>query len=262
MSNFVENNTTEQGGQPEQTQQIQEIYDGTIVSFSRVYTPHHWEYFFSLAYPEIQHASNLVLVKQQTHIVYPAIHEIFTAFNLTAPHNVKVVILGQDPYPNVILGTNIPTAHGLSFSTRKGAPIPRSLQTIFKEIERTYPSATFANGDLTQWANQGVLMLNSCLTVNKEVPGSHEGIWNPFIKKVIDYVCYCNPKTIFVLWGKPAQKLGTAIIPSGKTTLMAGHPSPLNRKKDFMGCNHFVQINEILTQNGDHPIDWSIYETI
>jgi len=239
-----------------------EIKENTTDLKQKYNIPQNWVPFFSTVEDEINHAMRFVNIQQQTNIVFPLNNEIFNAFNFTQPNNVKVVLIGMDPYPSFIPNTTIPVAYGLSFSTRAGAPIPRSLQNVFKEVSRTYPTASFANGDLSQWARQGVLMLNACLTVNKGSSGSHGGIWNPFLKKVIEYICQINPKVIFVLWGADAKKIGTAVIPSGKTMLVSGHPSPLNRRQDFIGNNHFVQINEILISQGHYPIDWSIYESI
>jgi len=135
------------------------------------------------------------------------------------------------------------------------------LQNIYKEIERTHDKFQYCSANLSQWAEQGVLLLNTCLTVNEGSPDSHKGIWSPFIKKIIQHICTINPKVLFVLWGSKAQEVGSQIIPDGKKRLISGHPSPLNRKNDFIGNNHFILINEYLSSIGESKIDWSIYPT-
>jgi uracil-DNA glycosylase len=233
----------------------------TIASYVLTMPPKNWEHIFKQCTPEIEHASACVEnEKLNGHICVPLFYEVFNVFNFISPEKVRVVIFGQDPYYTLIPNTNIPIAHGLSFSVRKGTAVPVSLRNIFKEIKRIYPTCVFNSGELTQWVNQGVLMLNACLTVNLGYPGSHKSIWGPFIKKIIAYLCEVNPKIIFVLWGNEAQKLAENLNIEGKIQLKGPHPAA--RGAAFSGCNHFVEINNILESRGEPKIDWSIYEEI
>ena len=218
-----------------------------------------WEEFFISCENDI-YTRSVIIASQQMKgaTVLPYYDEVFTAFHLTQPTDVKVVIFGQDPYATLINGKSV--GHGLAFSTREEFQVPRSLINIYSEIKRCYPESTFANGNLTQWAHQGVLLLNISLTVNKGEPGSHDELWVPFIKKVVEYICSINPGTIFVLWGAPAKKIGEKIIPSGKTKLIAPHPVAYGNK--FAGNMHFKEINDILKGRGDRLIDWSIYPSL
>jgi uracil-DNA glycosylase len=181
--------------------------------------------------------------------IYPKKEEIFNALNYCPPNRVKVVIIGQDPYHNG-------SAHGFSFSAKNGL-IPKSLQNIFKELRDEYNSfSSPPNGNLEQWEDEGVLLLNSVLTVTEGTPKSHLKFgWLNFVSKIIE--CLDTNRTVlFLAWGADAKKLCSSIIKNNKI-LFAGHPSPINTGNPFVGCNHFKQVNEILMANGHFPIRWN-----
>ncbi len=226
----------------------------TIHSYIRENIPLGWEQIFNYTDIEIGHASNLVENEERKgNISLPHYSDVFNTFNHIRPEQVKVVILGQDPYADFIPGTRLSVAHGLSFSVREGSTIPRSLKVIFKEI-------SFANGDLTQYVAQGVLMLNSSLTVNYKSPLSHKKIWIPFLKKIIEYLCEMNKNIIFVLLGSASLKIGEELIKSGIHKLTADHPVAM-KSPGFAGCGIFLAVNERLKVLGEREIDWSIYPT-
>lgn len=194
--------------------------------------------------------------------ILPLRKDIFRAFHLTALSEVRVVILGQDPYHSVING--VPKANGMSFSVTRGTPIPPSLRNIFIELAREIPNFNKPeHGDLSAWARQGVLMLNTCLTVNPGTAGSHGNIWNGFITRILMAIEQANPRAIFVLWGSKAQFIKKYI--SNKSTILEStHPSPFSANKStnnnvaFFGCDHFIEINKILLGLGQRPIDWNL----
>lgn len=184
-------------------------------------------------------------------IIYPKGSEIFNAFNNTDINNVKVVIIGQDPYHGE------GQAHGLSFSVRKGVQLPPSLMNIYKELEQEFECKMPNCGDLTNWAKQGVLLLNATLTVEKARAGSHQGKgWEEFTDKVIRAVNENCDNVVFLLWGSYAQKKGSFIDKNKHLVLQAPHPSPLSAYRGFLGCGHFKKANEYLTSHGKQPIDW------
>ena len=195
----------------------------------------------------------LLAQKQAGKTVFPAGGEIFNAFAHTPLERVKVVILGQDPYHGP------GQAHGLCFSVRPGVPVPPSLQNIFKEIrdELGYPIP--AHGDLTSWADQGVLLLNSVLSVEAGRAASHQGKgWEQFTDEVIDVVNREREGVVFMLWGSYAQRKGSIIDRQRHCVLTAPHPSPLSAHRGFFGCGHFVKANEYLESRGQEPIDWRL----
>jgi uracil-DNA glycosylase len=176
---------------------------------------------------------------------------IFNAFWQTPFNKVKVVILGQDPYHNP------GQAHGLSFSVPEGTPVPPSLQNIYKEIADDIGGTPPASGDLTHWANQGVLLLNAALTVRQNEPASHAKIgWTAFTDAVITTLSEQREGLIFLLWGKFAQDKQQLIDETKHVVLKAAHPSPLSAYKGFLGCKHFSKVNEILVARGQSPIQW------
>lgn len=189
-------------------------------------------------------------------VIYPSGPLIFNAFNTTDLKDVKVVIIGQDPYH----GPN--QAHGLSFSVQKGIKPPPSLINIYKEIEADLGMKMPRNyGDLTQWAQQGVLMLNASLTVRANQPNSHSGIgWQIFTDAVINILNKEKKNLVFMLWGNFAKEKGAHIDESKHLVLRATHPSPFAADKGFFGCKHFSKANEYLMQFGIDPIDWMIKE--
>lgn len=185
-------------------------------------------------------------------IIYPKGGEIFNALNHTALQDVKVVILGQDPYH----GPN--QAHGLSFSVRKGIPKPPSLVNIYKEIERDLGVKMPAHGDLTGWATQGVLLLNATLTVQQATAGSHQRRgWEEFTDAVIRAVNEQDRPVVFMLWGSYAQKKGAFIDRTRHLVLESVHPSPLSAHRGFLGCGHFSKANAYLESHGLAPIVWN-----
>jgi uracil-DNA glycosylase len=190
---------------------------------------------------------------QSRTIVFPPEELIFNALNTCPLDNVKVVIIGQDPYHGE------GQAMGLSFSVPYGVDIPASLVNIYSELESDIPDFKKPNhGNLTHWANQGVLLLNAVLTVKKASADSHAGKgWEQFTDRVIKIINEKQSKVIFMLWGKKAQVKAKLINDKVHTILTAGHPSPYSATY-FFGCKHFSKANEILNQNGITPIDWEL----
>lgn len=187
------------------------------------------------------------------HRVFPPINEIYNAFKLTPLDDIKVVIIGQDPYHE--LGQ----AHGLAFSVRDGVKLPPSLKNIYKEIEREFGYKMGNSGDLTRWARQGVLLLNSSLTVIEGMPASHKGYgWEIFTKEVVKLVNEKLNGVVFLLWGRHAQEYEKFIDKNKHHILKTTHPSPLSVMYGFEGCGHFKQTNELLIKEGKTPIDWRI----
>jgi uracil-DNA glycosylase len=192
--------------------------------------------------------------KSSKQVVYPPGPLIFNAFNLTDLDQVKVVIIGQDPYH----GPN--QAHGLSFSVQKGIPAPPSLMNIYKEIQNDLGITNLkTKGDLTYWAKQGVLLVNATLTVRANQPNSHAGIgWQRFTDKVIQVLNEQCEHLVFMLWGNFAKEKGMHIDTKKHLILKAAHPSPFSADKGFFGCKHFSKTNEYLIKFGKSPIDWMI----
>lgn len=183
--------------------------------------------------------------------VYPPRSDIFNALNTTPFDDVKVVIIGQDPYHGE------GQAHGLAFSVRPGVRVPPSLRNIYKELDATFGAASRANGDLTSWARQGVLLLNATLTVRRDKAGSHQNRgWEKFTNAVIHAVNDRHEHVVFMLWGSYAQKKGAFIDRAKHLVLEAPHPSPLSAHRGFLGCGHFRMANEYLRRHGRVPIDW------
>lgn len=193
----------------------------------------------------------LLQEKQSGAVVYPKGDEIFNAMNTTPLDKVRVVILGQDPYHGP------GQAHGLSFSVQEGVALPPSLQNIYKEIAAEYGCAMPRSGDLTRWAEQGVLLLNATLTVRQAQAGSHQNKgWEEFTDAVIRIVNDQCRHVVFMLWGSYAQKKGAFIDRSNHLVLTAPHPSPLSAHRGFLGCGHFKKANEYLVAQGTEPVRW------
>ena len=194
-------------------------------------------------------------VKQEysKNVVYPPAEDIFNAFHTTALKDVKVLLLGQDPYHNV------GQAHGMSFSVPPGQDIPPSLQNIYKELEADCGCYIPNNGYLKKWADQGVLLLNTVLTVRAHQANSHQGKgWEQFTDAVIREVNKIDRPIVYFLWGRPAQSKSSMLNNPKHLILKAPHPSPLSAYRGFFGCKHFSQANEFLQANGIDPIDWQI----
>lgn len=186
-------------------------------------------------------------------VVYPPADEIFNAFHFTPLSKVKVLLLGQDPYHNVN------QAHGLSFSVKPGNEIPPSLQNIYKELQDDLGCYVPNNGYLKKWADQGVLLLNTVLTVRAHQANSHQNQgWEMFTDAVIQAVNAQDRPIVYLLWGAPAGKKAAMLNNPKHLVLKAPHPSPLSAYRGFFGCKHFSKCNEFLEQNGIEPIDWQI----
>ncbi len=185
--------------------------------------------------------------------IYPPGSLIFNSFKQTPFSNVKVVIIGQDPYHNP------GQAHGLSFSVPDGIAKPPSLLNIFKELKNDLGIPVPQNGNLTKWASQGVLLLNASLTVRQNEPGSHAQIgWLQFTDQVIKKISDEKEGIVFLLWGKFAQEKQTLIDETKHFVLKAAHPSPLSANNGFFGCRHFSKTNELLMKQHKIPVDWKI----
>ncbi|MCR5272909.1 MAG: uracil-DNA glycosylase [Lachnospiraceae bacterium] len=187
------------------------------------------------------------------HIIYPPSEDIFNALHFTPLKEVKVVIIGQDPYHNEH------QAHGLSFSVLPGEEAPPSLKNIYSELNSELGLYIPNNGYLKKWADQGVLLLNTVLTVRAHTPQSHKGKgWEYFTDAVIRAVNNEDRPIVFMLWGKDARDKAKMLNNKNHLILEAPHPSPLSAYRGFFGCGHFVKANEFLEANGEKPIDWQI----
>lgn len=209
-----------------------------------------WEEFQKPYFRELR--TFLQEEKQAGKTIYPPGPLIFNAFNTTSFDNVKVVILGQDPYHGP------GQAHGLSFSVPNGVKPPPSLANIFKELQTDLRLPIPTSGNLTHWAQQGVLLLNAILTVQANSPASHQNHgWEEFTHAVISTISKEKKGVVFLLWGRFAQEKSALIDERKHYILKSAHPSPFSATK-FFGCRHFSQTNDILAQNGQTPIDWRI----
>jgi len=185
--------------------------------------------------------------------IYPAGKNIFRALNSTPPQEVRVVILGQDPYHGP------GQAHGLSFSVEKHCPIPPSLRNIFQEIDDDLGLGVPQHGCLLSWAEQGVLLLNTVLTVEASAPGSHQGKgWEQFTDRVVEVVDEVASPSVFMLWGAHAKKKATTINQNKHAVLVAPHPSPLSAHRGFFGCKHFSMANQFLREHGRREVSWAL----
>lgn len=190
----------------------------------------------------------------KTKTIYPSPEKVFKALNLVKFDDVKVVIIGQDPYHNPN------QAHGLSFSVEKDIAIPPSLQNIYKELQSDIGCYIPNNGNLTKWAKQGILLLNSVLTVEKNKPNSHKNKgWEQITSKVVELLNRRDEPVIFLLWGNNAKTIGKNIDTSKHYVLTAVHPSPMSANQGgWFGCRHFSKCNDILKSLGKDEIDWQI----
>lgn len=185
--------------------------------------------------------------------VFPPANEVFNALNLTPLSQVKAVIIGQDPYHDV------GQAHGLCFSVKPGVKVPPSLVNIYKELHDDLGCTIPEDGYLVKWATQGVLMLNTVLTVNAHDANSHKGYgWEKFTDAIISKVNEEDRPIVFLLWGAPAQKKKKLLNNPKHLILEAPHPSPLSVYRGFWGCKHFSKTNDFLVNNGIEPIDWQL----
>jgi len=191
---------------------------------------------------------------RRTHAVFPVQNEVFAALSLTPLESVRCVILGQDPYHGP------GQAHGLAFSVPEGVKIPPSLRNIYKELHSDIAGfAIPAHGNLTSWAQQGVLLLNTVLTVEQGKAHSHARLgWETFTEAVIAAVNSATEHTVFMLWGGHAQRKGACVDSNRHCVLTAPHPSPLSAHKGFLGCGHFSQANHYLQQHNKTAINWQV----
>ena len=226
-------------------------------SLNKIQLDESWKYNLTefLLSPKMDALRDFLLQeKQQNKVIYPPSSLIFNALNTTPLDQVKVVIIGQDPYH----GPN--QAHGLSFSVQRGVALPPSLRNIFHELHTDLGVPIPRHGDLTHWAEQGVLLLNSVLTVEAGQPTSHQKQgWEDFTDHVIDVLNQQREHIVFILWGAYAQRKGQRIDPNKHLILKAAHPSPLAANRGgFFGCKVFSKSNNYLKQNGIEPIDWQL----
>lgn len=201
--------------------------------------------------PYFKQLTNFVKSEYQTQTIFPKGKDIFNAFNLCPFNSVKVVIIGQDPYHGP------EQAHGLCFSVKQGVTFPPSLRNIFKEINNDLGIAVPTSGDLSRWAEQGVLLINATLTVRAHMAGSHQNKgWETFTDAVIKIVSEQKQHVAFLLWGAYAQKKGQVIDQSKHLVLESVHPSPLSASRGFFGNHHFSKTNNFLEKNELAPINW------
>ena len=203
--------------------------------------------------PYFQDLKRFLVEEKKVYSVFPQGGHIFEAFNRTPFEKVKVVILGQDPYHGA------GQAHGLCFSVPAGTAFPPSLQNIFRELQTDTGVAYPTKGDLSFWADQGVLLLNATLTVRANTAGSHQGKgWETFTNAVIKKLSEERSGIVFLLWGNYARDKKSLIDLNKHFILEAPHPSPLSVYRGFYGSKHFTKANQILTENGSKPIDWRV----
>lgn len=185
--------------------------------------------------------------------IFPPMNKIFNAFNLTPFTNIKIVLVGQDPYH----GEN--QANGLSFSVEENIKVPPSLQNIFRELFTDLRLTSPQNGNLEKWAKQGVLLLNSSLTVEKGLPGSHQGKgWEKFTDEVLKIINNKKQNVVFILWGKKAQEKGHFLDRQRHLILKSPHPSPFSAHSGFFGSKPFSKANNYLIEKGIEPINWQL----
>ena len=203
------------------------------------------------AKPYYQNLREILKREYATQRVYPPMHDIFNALRYTSFADTKVVIIGQDPYHGA------GQAHGLCFSVKTGVMPPPSLKNMFKELQTDVGKPTPPTGELTDWARQGVLLLNTVLTVREGQPTSHKDIgWETFTDRVIAELNRKQTPVVFLLWGAHAQRKAQVITNPIHVKLATVHPSPLSASRGFFGCRHFSKTNTILQQNGMTPINW------
>jgi len=217
--------------------------------------PNDWFYYLKsvMTSPQFHSLKSFIIQEREKYTIFPPKEDIFRAFIETPFDNVKVVILGQDPYH----GRG--QAHGLAFSVKKGVPIPPSLQNIFIELQNDLGIEPPHHGDLTQWANRGVLLLNTVLTVREGQAHSHRGKgWELFTDEVIRTISREKNGVVFILWGRPAGEKRNLIDGSKHLILQAPHPSPLSAFRGFFGSAPFSKTNRYLESVGKTPINWKI----
>lgn len=208
------------------------------------------DYFASEPYQQLR---AFLAQEYRTHTVYPNMYDIFNALKYTSFADTKAVILGQDPYHGP------GQAHGLCFSVQKGVEPPPSLKNIFSELHDDIGMPIPQHGELTRWARQGVLLLNTVLTVREHMPNSHKGKgWEGFTDRVIELLNEKQTPIVFLLWGANARNKAKIVTNPIHIKLEAPHPSPLSAYNGFFGCRHFSKTNDALLKSGQTPIDWRL----
>lgn len=230
---------------------IQKYIGADMINFEN-----EWDSLLADEFPKeyYQTLRKFLIKEYKTRTVYPGMYDIFNALRYTSYSDVKVVIIGQDPYH----GPN--QAHGLSFSVKKGIEPPPSLKNIFKEIyDELGTDNSGKHGELTNWAKSGVLLLNTVLTVREASPNSHRGMgWENFTDRVISLLNEREKPVVFLLWGNNAKAKARLITNRQHLVLTSAHPSPLSAYHGFFGCGHFAAANKFLSENGMDPVNWSI----
>jgi uracil-DNA glycosylase len=219
------------------------------------YLNDHWKSILKqeLVSPYFSKLTDYIISEQKKYTIYPAPEKVFEALNQCSFDRVKVVILGQDPYHNP------GEAEGLSFSVPKGIKIPPSLRNIYKELHEDLKIEIPSHGHLTEWAKQGVLLLNATLTVRAHQPGTHQKQgWEKMTDAIISKIAEEKSNCVFFLWGAYAQKKESLIDHKKHLLLKSAHPSPLSAYRGFFGGKHFSQCNEYLIKHNHAPINWSI----
>lgn len=238
------------------------FYNYTLYEYIMTRHPPSWSNFFKSADREIKHACKMI--EEQTaksgKAIFPMMNNILDAFWICPSFMLKVIIIGQDPYPGVTkFGT--PKAIGICFGSHRSYPMPDSLKNIYKELENSVEDwKNPGHPDIRCWGPQGVLLYNSALTVEAGNAGSHLGFWMPFTNKLIDYINKNMKDVVFMLWGKKAEKVAQGVFTNTHKKLTAYHPSPqsANNGYHFVGCDHFNLANIHLLEKGFKPIDWRI----
>jgi uracil-DNA glycosylase len=230
-----------------------------LYTHTRQNIPVGWEELFVISDPEIKQISDILEEEKAKRIrVVPDQENIFRVFHMCKPENLNVVILGQDPY-HQILSNGKARALGFSFSVGESDEVPISLKNIYKEIQNSYSNVEIPkHGDISHWVTQGVFLLNICLTCRANEANSHGKykLWMPFIDRFIKFMSNVNKNLIFVLWGGEAQKMESVIEKHFTNILKAPHPSGLSASRGFFGCNHFRMINDKLESQSKPQIEW------
>jgi len=234
----------------------------TLYQYMMEKHPPSWSEFFKSAEKEIKHACDKIdeMTKETGKSIFPMMDKVLDAFWICPAFMLKVVIIGQDPYPGMTkFGT--PKAIGCCFASEQNYPMPDSLKNVYKELERSVEDwENPGHPDIRCWGKQGVLLLNAGLTVEAGRPESHLGFWKPFTNKLLDYINKRCESVVFLLWGKKAERVANGIYTGKHKKLTAYHPSPqsANNGYYFVGCNHFNLTNIYLVEKGIEPIDWRI----
>lgn len=229
----------------------------TVIEYARRFPPKGWEELFESSADELELVSSILEKKEKLNGTFiPERKNLFRVFELCQAQDIKVVIIGQDPY-HQILADGKPRAQGLAFSVSQDDEVPISLKNIYKELKNDVGVDNYLHGDLTFWVEGGVFLLNSCLTVDPGKAGSHKAIWMPFITNTLKFIAKHNEHVIYLLWGNSSQDL-EEYIEGSPVILTASHPSGFSANRGFFGSKHFSQVNQILIKQGREPIDWKL----